>query len=213
MDYAGNSNKAEEKTQVKEKKIEKIVLTGEVIQTKKPLGARMKHIFFGGEFRGAMRYVAADVLLPAFRNLVVDATTKGIERVIYGESAYSRRRGPSDYRPRVQYNNPINRRAVDPRDRAYLPDQPPLPASAHGRSRTEVNELTFPSRADAELVLERMTDIIDVYEVASVADLYDLIGLATSHVDNKWGWIDLNKVEIRQTRNGYVIDFPAAEAI
>ncbi len=56
-----------------------------------------------------------------------------------------------------------------------------------------------------------MNDIIETYEVASVADLQDLVGLPSSHVDNKWGWINLHDVQIRQIREGYVIDLPQAE--
>jgi len=45
--------------------------------------------------------------------------------------------------------------------------------------------------------------------------LYDLVGLSSlsTHVDNKWGWAILQNVDIRQTREGYVIDLPLPEAI
>ena len=83
------------------------MVTGEVKTRKKPLGERMKDVFLGGDAQTVARYVGAEVLLPALRNLLVDATTKGIERMVYGESA-SPRRVP-DYRPRTTYNSPINR--------------------------------------------------------------------------------------------------------
>ncbi len=35
------------------------------------------------------------------------------------------------------------------------------------------------------MVLERMNDIIDTYEVVSVADLHDLVGRPKSYVDEK----------------------------
>ena len=69
------------------------------------------------------------------------------------------------------------------------------------------------SREEAELVLERLLDIISKYEVASLADLYDLTGLPSSHVDNKWGWTYLNNTEIRQVRDGYLLDLPPLEEI
>jgi hypothetical protein len=210
MDYQGNShNKTEKKIIKEEKKVEKVI-SGEVVTRKKPLGRRFKEIFFGGDFKVAARHVAADVLLPSLRNLIMDASTEGIKRVIYGESGVSRRRGV-EYRPLVQYDNPIKRLGRDPRERSYLPDQPPL--SAKTRSRREINEIILVSRQEAELVLERLTDIIDMYEVASVADLHDLLGIQATHVDNKWGWTFLNNVEIRQIRDGYLLDLPYPEAI
>jgi hypothetical protein len=81
------------------------------------------------------------------------------------------------------------------------------------QTKRESNDLVFASRPEAELVVERLIDIIDKYDVASLADLYDLVGLPTAHTDNKWGWTYLNNVEIRQIRDGYLVDLPALEAI
>jgi hypothetical protein len=204
-DYQGNTHKSKQvpQTQPEDKVVEKVV-TGVVVTKKKSFGQKFRSVFLGGDVKNALRYVTADVLLPAIRNLMVDATTRGVERVVYGESAMRRR--PINYGSRVQYNSPVRR------DRAYLPDQ--APARPLGRQvRRETNDLVLTSREEAELVLERLTDIIDKYGVASLADLYDLTGLPTSHVDNKWGWTYLNNTEIRQVRDGYLLDLPPVEEI
>lgn len=209
MDYQSNSHKNKEQTAkeiVEKKKVEKVI-SGEVVQKNKPIRQRFRAIFFGGDFKRTMAYIAAEVLLPSARNLIVDATTKGIERAVYGESIQRRR--PLDSRPRIQYNSPINR-LRDPRDRAYLPDQPPI---AVNRDRYDFRDIILSSREEAELVLERLSDIIDQYEVASLADLYDLVGLPTSHIDNKWGWSYLTGAAVRQVREGYLLDLPAVTPI
>lgn len=205
MDYQSNSHKKAEEEAAKEAKVVEKVVTGDVVVKKRSLGRKFKDIFFGGDAKGVTRYIAADVLLPAVRNLIVDASTKGIERLIYGDSSV-RRRSP-EYRPRVQYNNPINRRP-DPRDVAYLPGQPPVM-----RQRRDIEDIVMVSREEAEMVLENMINIADKYDVVSVADLYDLVGLPTSHTDNKWGWSRLNDVVIRQVREGYLLMLPPVEAI
>jgi hypothetical protein len=206
-DYTGNSNKDKEKRVApQEDKVIEQVTTGVVVKKKPPLGQRIKTLIFGGDARGASKYIAADVLLPAIRNLVVDATTKGIERIVYGESSRPTLRRPGyDYRSRIQYNSPIMR--SDPRSPVRLPDQTPR------TMRREANDLVLASREEAELVLERLFDIIDKYEVASQADLYDLTGLPSSHVDNKWGWTNLHNTEVRQVREGFLLDLPPAEEI
>lgn len=208
-DYASNSHKKKKEVEASKDEVKNIekVITGEVVTRPKPLGRRFKDVFFGGEFKGAARYIAADVLLPALRNLIVDASTKGIERVIYGESHMSQRRRP-EYRGRVQYNNPINRMAVDPRSRVNLPDQPP-----HSPSRRQAEDVVLALREDAELVVERLGDILDKYEVVSVADLNDLLELPGTHIDNKWGWYNLSGITIRQVRGGYLIDLPPIQEI
>jgi hypothetical protein len=169
--FPGNSHsnplgdKSPKKERPKKDEIEKVVST-EVIQRKKSLGRRFKNIFIGGEFKGALRYITGDVLLPALRNMVVDATTKGIERVIYGDQP---RRRFEPGRPRVSYNSPVDRYARGS-SRAMLPDQPPH-ATSRGRRET-VGEIIIHSRDEAEVVLERLADIIEKYDVASIADLH-----------------------------------------
>lgn len=190
----------------KEEKVVVKVVTTDVIKKPKSLGRRFKTIFLGGEVKGAARYIAMDVLLPAFRNMVVDATSKGVERVVYGDSP-RRRFDPG--RPRVSYNNPGDRYSRSPR--GMLPDQPPL--GNPRRNRQDVGDIILVSREEAELVIERLTDIIDKYEVASVADLYDLVGLPSTYVDNNWGWLSLNYANVRQIREGYLLDLPQLEPI
>lgn len=201
-DYQGNSHKSKPQ-EIPEKKVEKVV-TGEVIQKKKSFSQKFKSVFLGGELKGATRYVVADVVYPALRDLVFNSVTRGADRMIYGESATQRRRPPV-YGSRIQYNSPVRR------DRPYLPDQPPH--SVARQVRRETNDLVLATREEAETVLERMFDIISKYEVASLADLYELTGLPTSPIDNKWGWTYLNNTEIRQVRDGYLLDLPPAEEI
>lgn len=212
MDFPGNSHHNKALDTGKSPKVQKEpvlkVVSSDVITKKKPLGKRFKDVFFGGEFKSATHYVTTEVLLPALKNLIVDATSKGVERVIYGDTSPRRR---MDYsRTRVSYNTSPLRDVRDPRLRGTLPDQPPL--GYRGR-RQDVNDIVLVSRGDAEIVIERLGDIIDKYEVASVADLHDLVGLPTTYVDNKWGWTNLAYAEIKQTREGYLLDLPPVEPI
>ncbi len=206
-DYQGNSKRQKETESLPAKKVEKVIAT-EVIVQKKTIGRKFKDLLVAADFRTVLRYVGTDVLIPAARNMVVDASTKGIERLLYGESS-GRRRGMYGPSSRVTYNNPINRGYRDSSPGRYAPPVSPEPRSIrHSR-----DDLILSSRDEAEIVLERLNDIIDTYEVASVADLNDLVGIPASHVDQKWGWIYLRDVGIRQVREGWLIDLPPAEPI
>jgi hypothetical protein len=208
-EFEGNTDKSK---QVKppEKQIVKVV-TGEVIQRGPSIGQKFKNIFFGGDFKQATRYVGAEIILPAVRNLVWDMISKGSERIIYGDSARGRR--PAEYRPRYQYNNPIYRRDLprDPRERPNLPDQP----YSRGMTRRYEGQgqIVLASREDAERVAELLLEIVSQYEVASMADLNEMLGLPSSHIDNKWGWTYLSNIEIRQIRDGYLLELPPVEEI
>ncbi len=205
MDYQGNSKKEQLATTKPEKNIKRVV-QGEVIVQKKSVGRKFKDIFIMADFRSVFQYVISDVLLPAARNMIVDGASKGVERMMYGDSAMRRRMG-TGVGPRITYNNPINRGY-----RAATTTMAPT-VTTGSRSRATREEFILSSREEAELVLERMNDIIDTYEIVSVADFNDLVGFPTSHVDNKWGWTFLGDVQIRQVREGYLIDLPQAEPI
>lgn len=208
-DYQSNSKKSKEQSTEKQtkKEITHVVSPDEVIVRKKPLGKRFKEIFFGGDGHSVIRYIAADVLLPAARNLVVDATTEGVKRMMYGESHSTSRQG-IPYAGRTSYNRaPI--RNVDPRTDPRLPRQGPRPQP----SRQRETEIILSSREGAERVLEGLTDILDSYEVVSVADLHDLMNLPVAHIDNKWGWTYLGGVEILQVREGWLLNLPPTEPI
>lgn len=189
-----------------DKKVVKVV-TGDVIKRKTPLAQRFKNLFFTSDFPGVTRYLTQEVLLPSLRNLIVDSTTKGIERMIYGDVQPTRRYG-SDPRTRYSYNNPVSR---DSRRRVMLPDQPPHPPPRN--KSIDVGDIILSSREDADHVLERLADIIDQYQAASVADLYELVGVQTSYTDNKWGWTELIYADVKQVREGFLIQLPPADPV
>ena len=71
------------------------------------------------------------------------------------------------------------------------------------------------SRADADDVLDAMSDLIENYESVSVADLYDLIGIDVSgrYTYNDYGWTSLRNAEIVEVREGYWIKLPRPRPI
>ena len=72
----------------------------------------------------------------------------------------------------------------------------------------DYDDITFATRGDAESVLMRMDELIDVYGSACVADFYDLAGVTGNYTDNKYGWIDLQSATVIRMRDGYIIKFP-----
>lgn len=203
-EFPANSHKAkEEKKAPEDKNLEKIV-TGKVVERKKSFMSKVKEVFIGGDGRAAASYIAAEVLLPALRRTIVEATTQGIERMIYGDSA-PRRSATGGSTSRVQYNSPINR--YSPQARGFLPGE-----SARVRPRTqEFTDFVLESQEEAELVVETMGNVIEQYEFASLTDLKKLLDMPTSFVDNNWGWSSLAMVEVRRVRDGWLVSFPPLE--
>lgn len=206
MDFPANSHKAISKATMPPKEEVQKVVTGKVIKRSVPLGRRFKELFFGGETKGVLQYIFGDVILPSVKNMIVDSTSRGIERAMYGDKAV-RRSGIGFGQPKISYNLPVER---FPRDVAgILPKQAPQPS----QSRHSAGEILFTTRADAEEVLERLTDLVENYQAATVSDLYSLVGYPTTFVDEKWGWTSVASVTIQQVRDGYILSLPSASAL
>lgn len=205
----GPLSRGVKKNEVPEKVVEKIV-TGGVIQKPKSLGRRFKELFIGDGSKGAMAYVFGDVLIPAIKNMLVDAVSKGAERAVYGNASPRGSRYGYTGQSRIQYSTPIDRGYSSRGRSVALPDQPPYRS---GQRRQDAGEIILASRAEAELVLERLADLVNDYDAASVADLHELVGLPHTYVDNSWGWTSLGGSDIRQIREGFLLDLPPIEPL
>lgn len=211
MDYQGNAKKNKEQKVKPDKEVKKVT-TGKVIVQKKSFGTKFKDLFIAADFNSVSRYILMEVLIPAVRNLMWEASSKGIERMIFGERAAQRRMYGSG--SRTIYNSPVSRPIPYPSAVGSPMAPRGLPVSPNpSTSRYNRDEFIIATREDANAVLEMMNNIIDQYEVASVADLYDLLGVESSHTDQKWGWVQLGDVTIRQTREGFLLDLPQASPI
>lgn len=76
-------------------------------------------------------------------------------------------------------------------------------------------ELVYETRADAEKVLNGMSEIIDEYGFVTVADLYDISGLPGAYyTDSKIGWKgSIKESTIKKVRDGYIINLPEPEVL
>jgi len=181
------------------------VVSGNAVRRKKSLRKQFSETFVAGDAKTAMRYVAFDVLLPAAKDMVVESFTQGIEKLIFGDS---RRRGstppmagPTGY---VSYN----RYSMGGRSSG-----PSRALSRQARSRHNFDEIILPDRVEAEEVIDKLFELVSRYESATVADLYELVGLSSTHTDHKWGWADLHGAGVSRIRGGYLLDLPEPEPL
>jgi hypothetical protein len=202
-EFPANSKRSREQTttEADEKKVAKVV-EGRVVRRKKSPGKRFGEMFVSGDSKSVGQYVLMDVLLPAARDAIADAVSQGVERLIFGEARSSSRRtgarpsgsaGPGGH---ISYNRFSQNRPAEPR------------MTQRARATHNFDEVVLATRAEAEEVLDRLFDLIAKYEMATVSDLYDLIGEQSSFVDEKWGWTDIRDASIRRIRDGYLLDMP-----
>jgi hypothetical protein len=180
----------------------KRVTSGEPVRRRRSLRKQFSDTFIAGDVKSAIRYVTLDILLPAAREMIWEAGSEGWRKLLFGESFRRRgstmpQSGPTGY---VSYNRP------------YMMGHPMTSAqrvmSRRARARHDFDEIVLESRAEAEEVIDRLIDLVSQYETATVADLYELVGLAASHTDAKWGWTDVRGAGVSRVRDGYLLDLP-----
>jgi hypothetical protein len=187
-----------------DKKLEQVT-SGEVIRKKKSLRKQFTETFVAGDLRSSVRYVMFDVLLPAAKDMVVESVYQGFEKLIYGES---RRRGAT--RPQ---SGPTGYVSYDRFSTAHKMTSPQRVMSRQARVRHDFDDIVLDSRVEAEEVIDRLFEVVSRYGAATVADLYELVGLASAHTDHKWGWTDLTGAGVSRVRGGYLLDIPDPEPL
>lgn len=208
MDVPGypsnNSDKTEDKKvegkKTEEKKVEKVV-EGEVIRRKRTKSSALLE-----SLNGAWGYVAQDVLLPAAKDMLSDAVAQGVDQILFGEQRTTRKS-----RTRRGENGTVSYNKYSTRSRKRETEFREPTISRRARATHDFDEIILATRIEAEEVIDRLFDLVSRYEIASVADLYELVGAQGKYTDASWGWYDLRGATVRRIRNGYLLDLPAPE--
>ncbi len=186
-----------------------------MIQRKKPLSKRFKETFTGDDTKSVGSYILFDVLIPAAKDMVADAVSQGVERKLFGEVRSTSRRG--GYRPGSAFGNTsynaYNRYALSSSPRREDPRSGSTAPNRRSRASHNFDEIILATRVEATEVIDRLFSIISQYEVATVSDLYELVGITADYTDDKWGWTDIRGADITRIQNGYLLDLPRPSPI
>lgn len=197
-DYKPNSHKSREvqneKSLEERKKVDKVV-TGIVKTKKKSEIKKFTDVFISEDIGNVKSYLLTDVLVPAIKKLVIDTVTDGINMILNGGTGRGHKGSNASYVSYRQYS--------DRRDSDRYGNEP-------RRSGYNFDDIILESRGEAEDVLSRMDELIDMYGTVSVADMYDLVGKTCNYTDNKYGWTNIRNAEPIRVRDGYMLKLPKA---
>lgn len=143
-------------------------------------------VFIGGMTAGGYCVVNAALKSETFTAALKDAITKKTTEVLYvGERS----------KRKVSYYDALH--------------------SSKGVNRCleQADDIVFETREDAETVLDAMEDTVKKHGLVTLADVYDIVGKATTYVANKYGWKSVDDAEVVRCRDGYYIKLPKAEEI
>ena len=178
-----------------------------VVVHKKTLSDKAKDLLTGPAAKDAVNYIVHDVMIPSIKDLAFNTWTRSAERIFYGQSTPPRRYGSGGgISPRYSYNSPVRRDSYPgPMGRNPQTNRPVV----HTVQRSNrLGDVIVSSHSEASLVVERLCDICDQYEFATVSDLNALLGIASNSTDTEWGWTALGGAQVRQTPDGFLVDLP-----
>lgn len=201
--YEGNSHRSKElartEAQEPEKRVQKVV-SGKVTTRRNDV-RKFTDIFISEDAANVKSYVIMDVIVPAFKKLVYDIFTDGIDMILYGGSGGGGRKKTSSGN-KISYRSYYDDRREDRRESSY-----------RDRKRFDYDDIEFESRVEAEAVRNEMMDCTERYGMVSVADMYDMAGLSAPYTSSNFGWTSIRTSEVKRVRGGkYVIELPRAIA-
>jgi hypothetical protein len=189
------------------RKVEKVV-TGEVVQVPASLWKKARNSLVSGDVgQSVWQFVVMDVLIPAAKNMVTDtvsmmgdAVSEGVRQAMFGDT---RTRAGTGRRTIINYNQ-VRRGSSGPEYGTI---------TSRARSQHDFDDVILASRGEAEEVLDRLRELIIRFDVATVEDFYDLVGITGQFTDNRWGWYDLRSATIRHVHGGYLLALPQTKPI
>ena len=199
MDYKSNSHasKGNRPAPEEKKKVEKVV-RGTVKTKKKNELRKFADIFISEDIHTVGNFILTDVVVPTVKKVIVDIITEGANMIFFGDRGRgSRSNSNSSY---ISYSRFSDGRNQSSNTSSY-------------RSGYSHDDIVLETRGEAEEVLLRMDELIDTYGMASVADLYDLVGKSCHYTDHKYGWTNLRNAEPIRVRDGYMLKLPKAGPI
>ena len=201
MNYKPNSYKYKEEqaqaaTTERKKNVQKVI-SGPVQVRKKSEFSKIRDIFLPEDMDKVKEYIILDVIVPSVKNALSD---------IFNSFLFGQKGGRGNGSPvsKISYGNFFSKPVSSGNSGVSTPST---------RTTYSYDEFTFPYRADAEMVLDQLCELINVYGVVSVADFYDCLGKSGTHTDCNYGWTDLSSAKTIKVREGYAISLPKAMPI
>ncbi len=196
-EYKSNSNRSKEQEKPAERRTGKVI-SGEAHRRKKSNLSKAGSVFMPGDVDSVKNYILMDVLVPSIKRAISDIVCNGINMLL-GEPPRSKSGGQA---AKVNY-------------RSYYEQQ--NERRDYNRPRAQAvytyDDIVFPTRGDAEEVLYRMEELLERFDVVSVADLFDMAGISCNYTDNKYGWTNLRDAHVEHVSDGYIIRLPRATAL
>lgn len=192
-EYKLNSNVAKENETITRHKRDKVV-SAETSTRKKSDVEK-----FAMDISSVKSTVISDIVIPSIKQLISEMVKTSIDMLLFHEVRQDNRRPTAS---KISYNS-------------YYEDQRRYASPNTSRTAYDYDDVVFQTRGDAESVLGAMEEIVDQFDLVSIADFYELSDIPNPNFTaTKYGWTNLRTAEVVRLRGGgYAIKFPKASRI
>ena len=197
------------------------VIKGSVKVEKTGFGKKVVNFLFSDKIDSIASYLANYILGPSLKDLIFRMGTGALQMALFGGQGganmpplgYFNANYGGGRRDNIPYSN-MSMQGYQ----GYVPPGYAQPQNVGiVQQRVGLNGISFDTKDDAWLVLDRMNREISKYQRVRVADFYTYAGI-TGQEDN-WalqsnGWYDLTTAHpVQRTDGRWMIDFPPVQPI
>lgn len=185
-----------------EKKVEKVI-EGEAKLHKKTLAQKAASFIFEEDIKDVKQFVINEIVKPSVKKLIADIFHNGVDMSMFG-TPYGQRPGQNSKASKVSYVSYSS----------FAKPQGQQQYAYQRQTGRSYDDVSVPTLSEAKTIADRMVELLETYQMASVADYYELCGVNSEFTDCNYGWTDLHDMEIVRDRDGsYIIKMPKAVVI
>lgn len=185
------------------------IIKGSAKVDKPKFGQKVINFLFSDKLDAVGNFLAYNILGPSLKDLIFKMGTGALQMALFGGNTSS---SGGTYVPGYGYQS-ARRDAPTPYNQmsntgyGYAQPQPGMM-----NQRITLNDISFDTKDDAWLVLDRMNREIGRYQKVRVADFYTYAGITGQ--EGNWtlqgnGWYDLSTAKpMMRTDGRWIIDFP-----
>lgn len=205
-DLPGNSNMEKAAIVRKERKNEddvtpkrRSVAHGHI--SNKTSGSSITELLVKQDLKSAADFAFRNVAIPKMQSLIVDAATSIIRGIFLGENAAMAPTSTRSFGSHVDYQGKFRSGASRTK------------ASQVASSGFKYDIIEFDSFGEAQLVLDKLDEILSDQGVVTVADMFECADLSCPWTYTYYGWTNLSSAKIVTDGEVYRIKMPMTKRI
>lgn len=190
-----------------QKKVDPIVDKPVAIK-KKTLGDKFKETFVQDDAKTVGNYIFIDVVVPTIKDTIIDIVTKGINMLLWGGDRGYNRTNSRHRRAGSNIQGPQYTNYGSYSYNSFRDQQSYRSLDKYSRENHNFDTILFDTRSQARDVRDKLVDIIEAKNEATVADFYSLCRIRSEYTDEYYGWRELGVSRIRSYRDKFILVLP-----